>query len=436
MATTNYSWATPVVGGSADTWGTILNALFQSIDTQVFAMVPKAGTTLTGALIGVTPAAGANGYASFRFPQGAAPTTNLTNGDHWMTSGGFFYRRAGGTKTIAELEGAAFTGAVSFASTVLLAADPTLSLQAATKQYVDNLASGLKIKAAADRATTANITLSGEQTIDGTLTSASRILVRSQTAPAENGIYTTGAGAWTRATDMDAWDTEVPGALCYVSGGSTLAGKRYYCSSVAGGTLNTTAITWIEYDSTTLYTASGGITLTTANFALTNMAESTIKGRAASSGTGAPIDLTATQATAILNAVVGDSGAGGTKGLVPAPATGDALKTLRGDGTFAGYSAAAYGCGSNSGSTMSFTGSKGISSFSRSSNGKWILTLNPARTDTNWAALFTPGYASGSLFASIDPAIVTKSTTQVGVQFRTAGNTLQDPDTINIVVFG
>ncbi|ESY37885.1 hypothetical protein X747_24785 [Mesorhizobium sp. LNJC384A00] len=68
-----------------------------------------------------------------------------------------------------------------------------------------------------------------------------------------------------------------------------------------------------------------------------NMAQSTIKGRAVSAGTGDPTDLTATQATAILDAMVGDSGSGGTKGLAPAPASGDAAaaKFLKADGTWA-----------------------------------------------------------------------------------------------------
>jgi len=68
-----------------------------------------------------------------------------------------------------------------------------------------------------------------------------------------------------------------------------------------------------------------------------NMAQSTIKGRAAGAGTGDPTDLTASQATAILDAMVGDSGSGGTKGLVPAPAGGDAaaVKFLKADGTWA-----------------------------------------------------------------------------------------------------
>jgi len=60
------------------------------------------------------------------------------------------------------------------------------------------------------------------------------------------------------------------------------------------------------------------------NAKLANMAQATIKGRAVGAGTGDPTDLTPTQATAILNAFVGDSGSGGTKGLVPAPGAGDA----------------------------------------------------------------------------------------------------------------
>lgn len=43
---------------------------------------------------------------------------------------------------------------------------------------------------------------------------------------------------------------------------------------------------------------------------------------------------TASQLTSVVNVMVGDSGSGGTKGLVPAPVAGDAAKFLRGDGTF------------------------------------------------------------------------------------------------------
>ncbi|MDQ2079475.1 hypothetical protein RA307_04710 [Xanthobacteraceae bacterium Astr-EGSB] len=68
------------------------------------------------------------------------------------------------------------------------------------------------------------------------------------------------------------------------------------------------------------------------NALLAQVATATFKGRA-SAGTGNVEDLTATQATAMLNAAVGDAGSGGTKGLVPAPAAGDAAaaKFLRAD---------------------------------------------------------------------------------------------------------
>lgn len=71
------------------------------------------------------------------------------------------------------------------------------------------------------------------------------------------------------------------------------------------------------------------------NSKLADVPTLTFKGRITAS-TGDPEDLTATQATSILNPMVGDSGAGGTKGLVPAPAAGDAasLKFLKADGTW------------------------------------------------------------------------------------------------------
>jgi hypothetical protein len=73
-----------------------------------------------------------------------------------------------------------------------------------------------------------------------------------------------------------------------------------------------------------------------SNTKMANVSTATFKGRT-TAGTGSPEDLTATQATALLNAVVGDSGSGGTKGLVPAPASGDAAasKFLKADGTWA-----------------------------------------------------------------------------------------------------
>ena len=122
----------------------------------------------------------------------------------------------------------------------------TASTDAINKGQLDAVEAGLFWKAPVVNATTANVSLTGEQTIDGILTSASRILVKDQTAPAENGIYVTAAGAWARATDMDTW-AEVVSAAVQVSTGSTQSDTSWNCTSDAGGTLNTTAITFAQW---------------------------------------------------------------------------------------------------------------------------------------------------------------------------------------------
>lgn len=84
-----------------------------------------------------------------------------------------------------------------------------------------------------------------------------------------------------------------------------------------------------------LNTTNGLVTAPVGNAVLASMAGSTIKcNNVGVSST--PSDCTGAQTTALLNAFVGDSGSGGTKGLVPAPATGDAAsnKFLKADGTW------------------------------------------------------------------------------------------------------
>jgi len=129
-------------------------------------------------------------------------------------------------------------------------------------------------KASVRVATTANGTLAtafeNGDTVDGiVLATSDRILIKNQSAPAENGIYTVNAsGAPTRATDFDAW-TEIPGAFVSVEAGTVNAGTQWLCNVVAGGTLGVTAITFVVpknyVDLTTGQTISGQKTFT--NFA-------------------------------------------------------------------------------------------------------------------------------------------------------------------------
>jgi hypothetical protein len=125
--------------------------------------------------------------------------------------------------------------------------DPLTSSQVATKSYVDAQVAGMDAKASCRGATVANDTLSGLAARDGvTPLAGERWLVRAQTAPAQNGIYITAAGAWARATDMDSW-AEVPAAFVYVEEGSTMADTGWFSSADKGGTLGTTAITWLQF---------------------------------------------------------------------------------------------------------------------------------------------------------------------------------------------
>jgi hypothetical protein len=103
---------------------------------------------------------------------------------------------------------------------------------------------GLSYKEPADVATTGNITLSGEQTIDGVLTSASRVLVKDQSTGADNGIYLSGAGAWVREADADSGDELDDGATIWVKAGTANGDKRF-TQTAAVPTVGGAAQTWV-----------------------------------------------------------------------------------------------------------------------------------------------------------------------------------------------
>jgi phage-related tail fiber protein len=138
--------------------------------------------------------------------------------------------------------------------------DPSLPTDAATKQYVDLFINGLTLKDPVRVTTTANITLSGAQTIDGvSVVAGNRVLVKNQTLPAENGIYVAAAGAWARSGDANVSAEVVPGMTVFVLEGTTQADRQFSITSDAAIVLGTTAITFGQ-------TAGvGGTTLTAGN---------------------------------------------------------------------------------------------------------------------------------------------------------------------------
>lgn len=147
------------------------------------------------------------------------------------------------------------TGTVAMTGSLNMGSQKITALQTATNNdeavnlgQLNSIISGLNTlfdnKASVRAATTANITLSGTQTIDGVaLIAGDRVLVKNQTTGADNGIYVVAVGAWSRATDMDVW-SEVPGAVTVVEEGTTLADSFWFVTSNQGGTIGTTTITW------------------------------------------------------------------------------------------------------------------------------------------------------------------------------------------------
>ena len=160
-----------------------------------------------------------------------------------------------------SLTGGTMSGAIAMGTSKITGVgDPTAAQDVATKAYVDTLSQGLDAKGSCRVATTANITLSGAQTIDAiAVIAGNRVLVKDQTAPADNGIYVCASGAWTRALDADDW-AELPAAFVFIEVGTANANSGYVCTVAAGGTLGVTAITWTQFSGAGQITAGLGLT--------------------------------------------------------------------------------------------------------------------------------------------------------------------------------
>lgn len=182
---------------------------------------------------------------------------------------------------------------------LVLNQDPTSNLQAATKQYVDTIASaGIhyhdpvrvekegNLSATYDNGTSGvGATLTNNSTqaalvIDGvTMVLNDRVLIYEQTNAAHNGVYTvTNVGSastnWvlTRATDADSYGPSDPDALgqgdaFFVSEGDAGAGETYVMTTEGTITFGTTDITFSQISATQIYSAGNGLTLTGTTFA-------------------------------------------------------------------------------------------------------------------------------------------------------------------------
>jgi len=152
-------------------------------------------------------------------------------------------------------------GAVSLNSQKITnLADPTADADAANKGYVDGVAQGLDVKDSVKATTTANITLSGTQTIDGiSLSADDRVLVKNQNTASENGLYLCKASSWTRTDDLAA-GADAAGAFVFVEQGTVNAENGFVCTSNKGSAVvGTNNLTFAQFSGAGQITAGDGL---------------------------------------------------------------------------------------------------------------------------------------------------------------------------------
>lgn len=328
---------------------------------------------------------------------------------------------------------------------VTVAADPTLALQVATKQYVDTIATTsvhyhTPVKYEVPD-TTGNLNATYNQPggpgngVGATLTNAGtkvafapdgptaqvgdRILIYNQTNAYENGVYTVtvvgdGSTNWvlTRATDANTYSPISPNALgggdaFFVTSGMTGAGETYVCNTVGTINFGVTNITFTQVSATQIYTAGAGLTLTGTEFSITAPVATTLGGTGLTSFTsGGAVYATSTSALTTGTLPISAGGTGQTSAsaafnaLSPVTTEGDLIVgngansatrlpigsngyILTSNGTTAVWSAAPASMIYPGAGIAVSTGSAWGTSYAVSGTGDVALTTSPVFTTPN-----------------------------------------------------
>jgi hypothetical protein len=230
---------------------------------------------------------------------------------------------------------AKITGATEFQSTVLLSANPTLNLQATTKQYVDSaVATGFVVHDPVTAATNAaagviynngasgvGATMTADTNraliVDGTtLVIGSRVLFKQQVSSFQNGVYTitalgSGSTPWvvTRATDFDqvVAGEVANNAYFFVNSGTVNNGRSFVLSQLAAITIGTTDLPFTLFADQLVYTGTAPINVTGQTIALTGVVPVANGGTNLSSYVSGDL-LYSTGATTLSRLAVGSTG--------------------------------------------------------------------------------------------------------------------------------
>ena len=155
--------------------------------------------------------------------------------------------------------------------------DPSVSSEAATKNYVDQAVAGLRTRTIAEAGTTANIDLTADlqngDTIDGvTLVTGDRVLVKDQTDATTNGLYiVVASGTASRDPEFDTI-AELSGQMVVVNQGTLNDNKIFLCTTDSNATIGVSNITYTQV------TPSNSGTVTSIGVADAGASEFTVTG--------------------------------------------------------------------------------------------------------------------------------------------------------------
>lgn len=278
-------------------------------------------------------------------------------------------------------------------TTGTISTTPAAAIDIANKFYVDTVAQGLGPKQSCKVATVSNITLSGLQTINGyTTLSGDRVLVKDQGTSSENGIYVASSGPWARSADMDVW-SEVPGAYTVILFGGQ-ADTGWVCVAADTGTINVTAMPWVQFSGSATYTAGTGLTLFANQFSITNTGVT-----AATYGSGSSVPVFAVNAQGQLTSVtdtsiaISNTQVSGLGTMSTQNASGVAITGGSIDGTAIGASTASTVRGTTITATTQFSGAgtgltgtaSGLSIGGNAATATTAVTATSATTAANLA---------------------------------------------------